>query len=641
MSLDAQPFQSLLFVAFFLGAASLSAAELSAAEPTTTTVDDRATIERLRKAGLVLTETSGMVTGAFIKNTVDMTDDDFAALGSLKHLKTLQISSNKLNDRTLGLLTGMTALEALLTDSAQFSDAGLAQLTKFLNLKNISFIHTSLKRDDFTGTGLAALAAMPNLRRLVVGGCKFNDEGMAAVASLTQLEELRVGHTYQTEAGNVHLKALGNLKILSLGQSLQPNPNSLQPLCLTEATLNVLVELKSLETLELSQGRFTADALARLRALPNLKRLRLDQVDIPAADVAKLKAALPNVAIDWKPLSDEDRATLDKFLKRKPATADGAAAAPQAKPNDKVAVDDPLPKEGDWETLPDGTTGRTTTFQGKDGMLIGAYLRKPKGEGPFPVVVIFHGAGPNLRHTYVLGRANNQVDGLGRYPIADFVAAGWAIYSMDYASRPNRKLLEEIEVDDFVLGIEALRRVDFIDPQRLALFGHSHGGNLVCRMAARIDAACGVPGAPAFLDYAETAKAARSGVKVGDMVLKLLRMKEEELGGKAEEMAENPTKYGYHTALMEVDKVRFPLLILNGRNDPASPIPVADAYVAKLKAADKEIETYFPDDGKHSICFRSWDDHGPVSAETKESVRLTTAFIKKHFDKVTASSGAK
>ena len=109
MSIDDRTFKSVLFVALFLGAASLIAAE-----PTTTTADDRAAVERLRKAGVVLTETTGVVTGAFIKDTADMTDDNFAALGSLKNLKTLNISSKKLNDHTLGLLTGMTALEALL-----------------------------------------------------------------------------------------------------------------------------------------------------------------------------------------------------------------------------------------------------------------------------------------------------------------------------------------------------------------------------------------------------------------------------------------------------------------------------------------------------------------------------------------------
>lgn len=315
MSLDHRTFQPVLFVALFLGAASLRAAEPTTADARAT--DNQAAIERLRKAGVVFTETTGVVTGAFIKDTVDMTDDDFAALGSLKNLKTLNVSSRKLDDRTLGLLTGMTALEALLTDAAQFSDAGLAQFTKFPNLKHIALIHTSLQRNDFTGTGLAALAEMPNLRRLGIGGSKFNDDGMAAVAKLTQLEDLRVGHTYQTEAGNVHLKPLRNLKVLWLGQSLQPNPKSSNPLSLTEATLDVLVELKSLESLQLSQARYTADALARLRELPNLKRLTLNQIDRPADDVAKLKAALPNVAIDWKPLSDEDRATLDKFLQRK------------------------------------------------------------------------------------------------------------------------------------------------------------------------------------------------------------------------------------------------------------------------------------------------------------------------------------
>ena len=140
---------------------------------------------------------------------------------------------------------------------------------------------------------------------------------MAAVAKLTHLEDLRIGHTYQTEVGNVHFKSLRNLKILWLGQSLQPNPNSSNPLSLTEATLDVLVELKSLEVLQLSQARVTAEALGRLRALPNLKRLGLNNIDLSADDVAKLRAALPNVTVDWKPLSDEDRATLGKFLKRK------------------------------------------------------------------------------------------------------------------------------------------------------------------------------------------------------------------------------------------------------------------------------------------------------------------------------------
>ena len=76
----------------------------------------------------------------------------------------------------------------------------------------------------------------------------------------------------------------------------------------------MLTALKSLDTLHLAEARFTADDLARLRALPNLKRLELDRIDIPAADVERLKTLLPEVVVDWRALNDEDRAALERLL---------------------------------------------------------------------------------------------------------------------------------------------------------------------------------------------------------------------------------------------------------------------------------------------------------------------------------------
>jgi hypothetical protein len=54
-----------------------------------------------------------------------------------------------------------------------------------------------------------------------------------------------------------------------------------------------------------------------LKELPNLKKLELRRIDISQSDVDKLKAELPRVAIDWKPLTAEDREKLDAFLKNK------------------------------------------------------------------------------------------------------------------------------------------------------------------------------------------------------------------------------------------------------------------------------------------------------------------------------------
>ena len=45
----------------------------------------------------------------------------------------------------------------------------------------------------------------------------------------------------------------------------------------------------------------------------------------------------------------------------------------------------------DWESLPDGSVGKITEFKGVNDTPIAAYLRKPEGDGPFPVVVMVHG----------------------------------------------------------------------------------------------------------------------------------------------------------------------------------------------------------------------------------------------------------
>lgn len=196
----------------------------------------------------------------------------------------------------------------------QFSDDGLWQLTLLTNLKQIKFFHTSLRRKDFTGRGFAQFASMKNLRRLTVAGCPFNDEGMAAVGKLTQLENFRTWHTYQTEAGNESLKSLTNLKSLYLGQRLRHYGGESNAHSLTDRTLDIVAQLKSLDTLTLSEQRFSADALAKLKALPNLKRLELTQVDVPAAEIDRVRAALTNVEIDWQPVTDEERLKIDRLL---------------------------------------------------------------------------------------------------------------------------------------------------------------------------------------------------------------------------------------------------------------------------------------------------------------------------------------
>jgi metallo-beta-lactamase class B len=277
-------------------------------------IDEAALIEQLEKVGAKFTRAKDVITSVRIDDLAKFADTDFQALGKLKTLKVFSSSGEKLDDRTLAYLTGLTALEDISTNAAQFTDVGLKQFTAFKNVRQIKFFHTSLRRKDFNGSGLAELAALPNLRALTVAGCPFDDAGMAAVGKLVQLENFRTWHTYQTEAGNVHLKSLVNLKSLMLGQRLRRYGGDSNAHSLTDASLENIVGLKSLDTLTLMEQKFSLSALEKLKALPNLKRLSLTQVDLSADDVEKLKAALPSVKVDFKPMDEAERGRFERIL---------------------------------------------------------------------------------------------------------------------------------------------------------------------------------------------------------------------------------------------------------------------------------------------------------------------------------------
>jgi len=261
--------------------------------------------------------TGGEVTELSMKDCSKLHAADFKFIASNATLTKLTLygSCKGLNNETLPLLKKLTKLEELSTDGIQVTDDGLKSLGEMPSLKSLSFFHPSWGSKEFNGSGLAQFVTLPKLERLTIAGSPFNDQGMAAVGKLTQLKSFRTWHTFQTEAGNEHLLKLANLKDLRLGQRLrqyngQPNPPSL-----SDETLHILSKLNTLENLWLDEAKLTRAALAQLKALPNLRQLTLERIDISDADLAGLRTDLPNVKIDVKPLTEEQRTALEKMLK--------------------------------------------------------------------------------------------------------------------------------------------------------------------------------------------------------------------------------------------------------------------------------------------------------------------------------------
>lgn len=254
--------------------------------------DDAEIARLLKEKGAVIGESKGVVTSLDAKDCTKWTEEDFRNLGKLSQLKNLSLGPG-VSDATLTLLGGLAELDTLQTNLPTVTDEGVKSLLLLKKLKNAKFFHPG---KGFTGTGLAQLAEHPSLDRITVAGSlAFGDEGMAALGKLTNLKEVRTWHAGQTIEGVKKLRELKNLKHLTLGQRLAYAP----PTTVSDEAVAVVAELKSLETLQLEEARLKFDALIRLKQLPELKKLVLEGIDIPEADVERLRGELSKVEIKW------------------------------------------------------------------------------------------------------------------------------------------------------------------------------------------------------------------------------------------------------------------------------------------------------------------------------------------------------
>ena len=270
----------------------------------------------------------------------------------------------------------------------------------------------------------------------------------------------------------------------------------------------------------------------------------------------------------------------------------------------------------EWEPLPDGSLGIVTEFHGAGGVAIPAYLRKPKGPGPFPVVVLLHGGPYGKEATFSLGRSSP--------PAGEFAKSGWAVFAIDY--RPDTSPPPPIVLEDSIEAVNAVRKLPFLDPHRVGLMGGSRGGGVVSRLLSRIDCKGAVLCAPAGLDLIEIKKAAARGEEVIGVLKKMVANLEQQRGATAEDIEKDPARYGYSSALTEVAQARCPVFLISGRNDPASPRSVVDVYLRQLRAAGKQADAYLPDNGPHGFYFAH-----PDIPETHEAARRAAAFFQRCF----------
>jgi cephalosporin-C deacetylase len=271
-------------------------------------------------------------------------------------------------------------------------------------------------------------------------------------------------------------------------------------------------------------------------------------------------------------------------------------------------------QEPAWERFPDGSNGHVTEFRGAGGVPIAAYVRKPAGSGPFAMVIHLHGGGPSVGKTYRFGRSTSGA-------VAAYLAEGWAVYAIDF--RPNGQgraaPMDPIEYDDTMAAIETARHLPFVDSDRIAITGGSHGGHVMNRMASRVDARCAVLSSPTWIDSGQMARGIREE-KDRETVdrLKLLASFVDQIKDRAVR-----ERFDHASALEEAPRVRCPLLIIDGGEDVSLPQWMVKEYVARLRAAGKTVETYLPAAGNHGF-------NNGNSPEAREAEERSLAFLKRY-----------
>ena len=233
-----------------------------------------------------------MATGIDVPDLSRLSSDDWQRIAQLTHLQKLSFGKG-LNNNQVSILTRLPDVTSFTTNGSDLDDEGVAQLSQFKKLQVLTFFHPG---NHFRGTGLEKLAALPNLESLTVAGTAvFGNEGMSAISKLKHLKSLRVWHTAADSQGVAVLKSLPGLTAVTLGQRLSFKP----PTMVADDTIGVLVSIKSLESISLSESRLSLDALSQLKQLPSLKRLTLDGIEISESDVEKLRTELPHAQIKW------------------------------------------------------------------------------------------------------------------------------------------------------------------------------------------------------------------------------------------------------------------------------------------------------------------------------------------------------
>ena len=149
-----------------------------------------------------------------------------------------------------------------------WSDPYVSDLVHLQDFTQLETLCITLRKGWSDTSRLHQLRTMTGLKTLEIGGRQTTDEradwsGLAVLAALPNLQRLRLHGI--TDGGLAHLPQLPQLEVLDLSGS-----------AVDGSGLRHLDDMPQLQALSLNRSAITDSGLASLRAVPQLEELRLD-----------------------------------------------------------------------------------------------------------------------------------------------------------------------------------------------------------------------------------------------------------------------------------------------------------------------------------------------------------------------------
>jgi dienelactone hydrolase len=274
-----------------------------------------------------------------------------------------------------------------------------------------------------------------------------------------------------------------------------------------------------------------------------------------------------------------------------------------------------------------------------DGLYTPIGLRKPAGDGPFPIVLFASGNGGEGL-PYVRDYSHNR-----GWTLEQFLEAGYAVAWLRYraevdvpeygsaltsrggSGRP-RFDRAPLEYEDVIATIEYVKTLPFVDADRVGYMGMSHGGEMLMKMASVYDGiAAGIasePASAAFLarrprDPAAPAEPAEPETANAYDETKLAAAVET-LRGRIDE----------NVAMVRIAPIDLPIFVQGRSRDHNQPVFRLNYELLREAGKDVRWKTYDHDEHGFAYVARGTDGRYAPDAVQREVVADSIAFFDAH-----------